>query len=155
VTASRPDVMFSVCMCARFQASLRGSHLKAIKRILWYLKHTPNVGLWYPKGAKFELVGYSNSDYAGCKVERKSTTGTCQLLGRSLVSWSSKKQNSIALSTVDAEYYGGINPRYHKMVHGPHHLRWSGHPARKIKAYITRLQVVLDIVIVPNRLFCL
>ena len=58
----------------------------------------------YPKGAKFELVGYSDSDYAGCKVERKSTSGTCQLLGRSLVSWSSKKQNSVALSTAEAEY---------------------------------------------------
>ena len=77
VTASMPDVMFSVCMCARFQASPRESHLKATKRILRYLKHTPNVGLWYPKGAKFKLVSYSNSDYAGCKVERKSTLGTC------------------------------------------------------------------------------
>ena len=74
MTASRPDVIFSVCMCARFQASPRGSHLKATNRILRYLKHTPNVGLWYPKGAKFELVGYSDSDYAGCKVERKSTS---------------------------------------------------------------------------------
>jgi hypothetical protein len=104
VTASRPDVMFSVCMCARFQASPRESHLKATKRILRYLKHTQDVRLWYPKGASFELVGYSNSDYAGDKVERKSTSGTCQLLRRSLVSWSSKKQNSIALSTAEAEY---------------------------------------------------
>ena len=71
VTASRPDVIFSVCMCVRFQASPRESHLKATKRILRYLKHTQNVGLWYPKGAKFELVGYSDSDYAGYKVERK------------------------------------------------------------------------------------
>jgi len=60
--------------------------------------------LWYPKGAKFELVGYSGSDYAGCKVERKSTLGTCQLLERPLVSWSSKKQDSVALSTAEAEY---------------------------------------------------
>jgi hypothetical protein len=104
MTASRPDVMFSVCMCARFQASPRESHLKATKRMLRYLKHIQNVGLWYPKGLKFELIGYSNSDYAGCKVERRSTSGTCQLLGRSLVSWSSKKQNSIALSTIEAEY---------------------------------------------------
>jgi hypothetical protein len=95
VTASRPDVMFSVCMCARFQASPRESHLKATKRILRYLKHTQNVGLWYPKGAKFELIGYLDSNYAGCKVEKRSTSGTCQLLGRSLVSWSSKKQNSV------------------------------------------------------------
>jgi hypothetical protein len=60
--------------------------------------------LWYPKGAKFELIGYSNSDYAGCKVERRITLGICQLLGRSLVSWSSKKQNSVALLTAEAEY---------------------------------------------------
>jgi hypothetical protein len=104
VTASRPDVMFSVCMCARFKTSPRESHLKAIKEILRYLKHTQNVRLWYPKGAKFELIGYSNFDYAGCKVERRSTSGTCQLLGRSLVSWSSKKQNSVALSNVEAKY---------------------------------------------------
>ena len=76
VIASRLDVMFSVCMCAKFQASPRESHFKATKRILRYLKHTQNVGLWYPKGAKFELIGYSDSDYAGCKVERRSTSGT-------------------------------------------------------------------------------
>jgi hypothetical protein len=104
VTALRPDVMFSVCMCARFQASPRESHLKATKRILRYLKNTQDVGLWYPKGFNFELIGYSNSDYAGCKVDRKSISGTCQLLGRSLVSWSSKKQNSVALSTAEVEY---------------------------------------------------
>jgi hypothetical protein len=103
-TASRSDVMFSVCMCARFQASPIESHLKATKRILRYLKHTQDVGIWYPKGANFELIGYSDSDYAGDKVKRKSTSGTCQLLGRSLVSWSSKKQNSVALSTTEAEY---------------------------------------------------
>jgi hypothetical protein len=103
VTASRADVMFSVCMRARFQSSPE-SHLKATKRILRYLKHTQNVGLWYPKGAKFELIGFSDSDYAGCKVERRSTSGTCQLLRRSLVSWSSKKQNSVALSITEAEY---------------------------------------------------
>jgi hypothetical protein len=76
VTLSRPDVMFSVCVCGRFQASPRESHLKATKRILRYLKHTQNIGLWYPKGAKFELIGYSDLDYAGCKVERRSTSGT-------------------------------------------------------------------------------
>jgi hypothetical protein len=91
ITASRPDVMFSVCMCARFQASPREIHLKVAKRILRYLKYTLNIGLWYPKGAQFELIGYSDSDYAGCKVDRKSSSGYCQFLGRSLVSWSSKK----------------------------------------------------------------
>ncbi len=96
--------MLSVCMCARFQANPKECHLVAVKRILRYLVHTPNLGLWYPKGATFDLLGYSDSDYAGCKVDQKSTTGTCQLLGRSLVSWSSKKQNSVALSTAEAEY---------------------------------------------------
>ena len=102
--ASRPDIMLSVCMCARFQANPKECHLVAVKRILRYLVHTPNLGLWYPKGSKFNLLGYSDSDYAGCKVDRKSTSGTCQFLGRSLVSWSSKKQNCVALSTAEAEY---------------------------------------------------
>jgi hypothetical protein len=91
-------------MCARFQASPRESHLKATKRILRYLKHTQIVGLWYPNGTKFKLVGYSDSDYVGCKVERKSTLGTCQLLRRSLVLWSSKEQIIVTLSTTKAEY---------------------------------------------------
>jgi hypothetical protein len=77
VTTSRTDVMFCVCMCARFQSSPRESHLKATKRILRYLKHTQNIGLWYPKGTEFELIGYFDSDYAGCKVERRSTSSTC------------------------------------------------------------------------------
>jgi len=76
----------------------------AVKRILRYLVHTLNFGLWYPKGSNFNLLGYSDCDYTGCKVERKSTLGTCQFLGRSLVSWSSKKQNLVALSTVEAKY---------------------------------------------------
>jgi hypothetical protein len=72
----------------------------AIKRILRYLVATPCFGIWYPKGSTFDLIEYSDSDYAGCKVDRKSTSGTCQFLGRSLVSCSSKKQTSVALSTV-------------------------------------------------------
>jgi hypothetical protein len=102
--ASRPDIMPSVCMCARFQANSKECHLIVVKRIFRYLVHTPNFGLWYPKGSTFELLGYSDSDYASCKVDRKSTFGTCQFFGRSLVSWSSKKQNSVALSTAEAKY---------------------------------------------------
>jgi hypothetical protein len=102
--ASRPDIMLSVCMCARFHANLKECHLIAIKRILRYLVRTPNLGLWYPKGSTFDLLSYSDSDYAGCKVDRKGTTRTCQFLGRSLVSWSSKKQNSVAVSTAEVEY---------------------------------------------------
>ena len=100
--ASRPDIILSVCMCARYQAAPKECHLKAVKRIVRYLIHTPNFGIWYPKRSCFDLVGYSDSDYAGDKVDRKSTSGTCQFLGRSLVSWSSKKQNSLSLSTDEA-----------------------------------------------------
>ncbi|KAK1387877.1 hypothetical protein POM88_016055 [Heracleum sosnowskyi] len=81
LTASRPDIMFATCLCARFQADPKESHLVAIKRIFRYLKGTPNVGLWYPKNTGFELVGYSDSNYAGCRIDRKSTTGSCQFLG--------------------------------------------------------------------------
>jgi hypothetical protein len=102
--ASRPDIMLSVCMCARFQSDPRECHLVDVKRILRYLVATPCFGIWYPKGSTFDLIGYSDSDYAGCKVDRKSTSGTCQFLGRSLVSWSSKKQTPVALSTAEAEY---------------------------------------------------
>ena len=102
--ASRPDIMLSVCMCARFQAAPKESHHKAVKHILRYLAHTPTLGLWYPKGSAFDLIGYSDSDYAGDRVDRKSTSGTCHFLGRSLVCWSSKKQNCVSLSTAEAEY---------------------------------------------------
>ncbi|GMI96628.1 cysteine-rich RLK (RECEPTOR-like protein kinase) 8 [Hibiscus trionum] len=104
LTASRPDIMFSVCLCARFQASPRESHLVAIKRIFRYLIDTPTLGLWYPKDSTFNLHAFSDADYGGCKIDRKSTSGTCQFLGSMLVSWFSKKQNSVALSTTEAEY---------------------------------------------------
>jgi hypothetical protein len=91
-------------VCTRFQANPEECRLVAVKRILRYLVHIPNLGLRYPKGSTFDLLGYSDSDYAGCKVDQKSTTGTCQFLGRSLVSCSSKKQISVALSTSEAEY---------------------------------------------------
>jgi hypothetical protein len=74
--ASRPDIMLSVCMYACFQANPKECHLVAVKRILRYLVHTQNLGLWYPKGSFFDLLGYSDSDYAGCKVDRKGTMGT-------------------------------------------------------------------------------
>ena len=79
-------------------------NLTAVKRIFRYLKGTPNLGLWYPKDSGFDLIGYSDSDFAGCKLDRKSTTGGCQLLGGKLVSWTSKKQNSVSTSTAEAEY---------------------------------------------------
>jgi hypothetical protein len=101
---SRSDITLSVCMCARFQATPKDCHLRAVKRIMSYLVLRSNLGLWYSSGSHFELLGYSNANYTGCKVDRKSTSGTCQLLGQSLVSWSSTKQNSVALSRAEAEY---------------------------------------------------
>ncbi|KAK8674769.1 hypothetical protein V6N13_032872 [Hibiscus sabdariffa] len=104
LTASRPDIMFSVCLCARFQANPKESHLKAVKRIFRYLLDTPSLGLWYPRDSTFDLHAYSDADYGGFKIDRKSTSGTCQFLGNMLISWFSKKQNSVALSTTEAEY---------------------------------------------------
>ena len=104
LTASRPDIMYATCLCARFQADPRDLHLVAVKRILRYLKGTPNLGLWYPKESGFNLVGYTDSDYAGSVVDRKSTSGSCQFLGRRLISWYSKKQQTVSNSTAEAEY---------------------------------------------------
>ena len=81
LTASRPDIMYSVCLCTRFQSCPKESHLIVVKIILKYLKGTMNIGLWYPKSNNFELIGFSDVDFAGCKVERKSTSDTCHFLG--------------------------------------------------------------------------
>ena len=101
---ARPDIMYSVCLCARFQSCPKKSHLSVVKRILKYLKGTMDIVLWYPKSHNFELIGFSNADFSGCRVERKNTSRTCHFLGQSLVSWHSKKQNLVALSTVEAKY---------------------------------------------------
>ncbi|WVZ70375.1 LOW QUALITY PROTEIN: hypothetical protein U9M48_019049 [Paspalum notatum var. saurae] len=104
LTATRPDIPFAVCLCARYQASPRTSHRQAMKRIFRYLKFTPELGLWYSSGSSLFLRGFSDADHAGCRIDRKSTSGTCQLLGTSLVSWSSRKQASVSLSTTKVEY---------------------------------------------------
>ena len=104
LTASRPDIMFAVCVCARFQASPKASHLAGAKRILRYLKGQPKLGLWYPSEGDLELVAYTDSDCGGCNQNRKSTSGGCQFLGGRLVSWQCKKQTSVAISTCEAEY---------------------------------------------------
>ncbi|WVZ80441.1 hypothetical protein U9M48_027914 [Paspalum notatum var. saurae] len=104
LTATRPDIQFAVCLCARYQGSPRTSHRQAVKRIFRYLKFTPELGLWYSSGSSLSLRGFSDADYTGCRIDRKSTSDICQLLGTSLVSWSSRKQASVALSTTEAEY---------------------------------------------------
>ncbi|GKA10567.1 putative ribonuclease H-like domain-containing protein [Tanacetum coccineum] len=109
LTASRPDIMFAVCACARFQVTPKASHLNAVKRIFRYLKHQPKLGLWYPRDSPFELEAYSDSDYGGASLDRKSTTGGCQFLGRRLISWQCKKQTIVANSTTEAEYVTAAN----------------------------------------------
>jgi hypothetical protein len=86
LTASRPDIMFSVCLCARYQANPKESHLVALKRILRYVKGTLNLGLWYGRQTELNLIGFTDADFAGDRLDRKSTSGTCQFLGGSLVS---------------------------------------------------------------------
>ncbi|GJX98397.1 reverse transcriptase domain-containing protein [Tanacetum coccineum] len=109
LTASRPDIMFAVCACARFQVTPKASHLNAVKRIFRYLKHQPKLGLWYPRDSPFELEAFSDSDYGGASLDRKSTTGGCQFLGRRLISWQCKKQTIVANSTTEAEYVAVAN----------------------------------------------
>ncbi|GKD79568.1 hypothetical protein Tco_1342189 [Tanacetum coccineum] len=104
LTASRPDIMFSVCLCARFQEAPKTSHLEAVKHIFRYIKGTTHLGLWYPKGTVIETVVYADSDHAGDYVDRKSTSGICTFVGCCLTSWFSKKQTALAISTIEAEY---------------------------------------------------
>jgi hypothetical protein len=104
LTATRSDIQFSVCLCAHFQVSPRTSHQQAVKRIFRYLRYTPELGLWYSASSSLSLLGFSDVDFAGCQVDRKSTSGTCQFLGSSLVSWSSRKQSSVSQSTTEVEY---------------------------------------------------
>ncbi|GKA22000.1 retrovirus-related pol polyprotein from transposon TNT 1-94 [Tanacetum coccineum] len=99
LTASRPDIMFSVCLCARFQEAPKTSHLEAVKRIFRYIKGTTHLGLWYPKGTDIETVVYAEFDHAGDYVDRKSTSGICTFVGCFLTSWFSKKQTALAIST--------------------------------------------------------
>ncbi|GJS64934.1 putative ribonuclease H-like domain-containing protein [Tanacetum coccineum] len=104
-----PDIMFAVCACARFQVTPKVSHLHAVKRIFRYLKGQPKLGLWYPKDSPFDLEAYTDSDYAGASLDRKSTTGGCQFLGSRLISWQCKKQTVVANSTTEAEYVAAAN----------------------------------------------
>ncbi|GJU00314.1 putative ribonuclease H-like domain-containing protein [Tanacetum coccineum] len=104
LTSSRPDIMFAVCACTRFQVTPKVSHLHVVKRIFRYLKGQPKLSLLYPKDSPFNLEAYIDSDYAGVSLDRKFTTGGCQFLGRRLISWQCKKQTIVTNSTTEAEY---------------------------------------------------
>ncbi|GJV97833.1 hypothetical protein Tco_1549410 [Tanacetum coccineum] len=109
LTSSRPDIMFAVCACARYQVNPKVSHLHAVKRIFRYLKGQPKLGLWYPKDSPFDLEAYTDSDYARASLDRKSTIGGCQFLGCRLISWQCKKQTVVANSTTEAEYVAALS----------------------------------------------
>ncbi|GJU05313.1 putative ribonuclease H-like domain-containing protein [Tanacetum coccineum] len=109
LTASRPDIMFAVCACARFQVTPKTSHVNAVKRIFRYLKGQPKLGLWYPRDSPFDLEAFSDSDYARASLDRKSTTGGCQILNKRLISWQCKKQTIVANSTTEADDVAAAN----------------------------------------------
>nr|GEZ09142.1 hypothetical protein [Tanacetum cinerariifolium] len=105
LSASHPDIMFSVCLCARFQEAPKTSHIEAVKRIFGYIKGTSHLGLWYPKGTDLETIIYADSNHARDYVDRKSTSGVCTFMGCCLTSWFSKKQTTLAISTTESEYF--------------------------------------------------
>ncbi|GKA75359.1 hypothetical protein Tco_0781737 [Tanacetum coccineum] len=104
LTSSRPDLVFAVCMCARYQAKPTEKHLHAVKRIFQYLKGTIDMGLWYLKDSCITLIAYADADHSWCQDTRQSTSRSAQFLGDKLVSWSSKKQKSTAISSTEAKY---------------------------------------------------
>ncbi|PWA78868.1 Retrovirus-related Pol polyprotein from transposon TNT 1-94 [Artemisia annua] len=104
LTASRPDLLFAVGMYARYQSKPTKNHLEAVKRVFRYLQGTIHMSLWYPKNTAMALTAYSDADHAGCQDTRRSTSGGAQFLGDKLVSWSSKKQMSMSISSTEAEY---------------------------------------------------
>nr|GEY01136.1 copia protein [Tanacetum cinerariifolium] len=109
LTSLRPDIMFKVCACSRFQVTPKISHLHAVKRIFRYLKGKPHLGLWYPKDSPFNLVAYPDSDYAGVSLDMKSTTGGCQFLKCRLISWKCKKQTVVATSSTKADLVRNVD----------------------------------------------
>ena len=102
--ASRPDISYSVGVCARYQANPIESHMTTLKRIIKYVKNTAEFDVWYSKDTSDVIIGYSDADWAGNADDRKRTSGGCFYVSNNLVSWMSKKQNSISLSTAEAEY---------------------------------------------------
>lgn len=116
---SRPDILFNVCICIRFQSDPIESHLTTIKRIFRYLKGTTNLRLFYKKSPKYKLVEYCDADYAGMKLEKISTGGNNTFLGNNLISWSNKRQYTIGLSTIKAKCISitGCNTQFLWMKH--------------------------------------
>ena len=136
LTASRPDIMFAVSICSRYQAHPKISHLKAVKRIFCYLKGKPTLGLWYPTDDNFLLTAFSDSDYGGCNMNWKSTTGGCQFLGNRLVSWQCKKQMTVSTSTAEAKYNAASSCCSQVL--------WIQHQMRDYGLFLTQTPIHID-----------
>jgi hypothetical protein len=136
LTVTRPDIQFIVGLCARFQASPRSSHRMAVQRVFRYLKHTPEFGIWYSASSSLGLVGFSDADFAGCGIDRKSTSGTCHFLGPSLICWSSQKQSSVAQSTTKAEYVAAASCCLQ--------IFWIVHTMRDFEVMFERVPLMCD-----------
>ena len=104
LTANKPNILFVVCLCARFQINPKEPHMSALKWIFAYLKDSSDCDIFYSKHSDFSLRVYTDVDFGGSKTNRKNTNGPCQFLGHSLISRFSKKQSTVALSTTEAEY---------------------------------------------------
>ncbi|GJV11071.1 retrovirus-related pol polyprotein from transposon TNT 1-94 [Tanacetum coccineum] len=137
LTSSRPDLVFVVCMCARYQAKPTKNHLHAVKRIFRYLRGTINMDLWYSKDSCIALIAFADVDHAGCQDTRKSMFGSMQQLGDRLVSWSSKKQKNTAISSTEAEYIA-LSGRYIR-----HHFIKEQVENRVVELYFVRAEYQL------------
>nr|GEW22352.1 uncharacterized mitochondrial protein AtMg00810-like [Tanacetum cinerariifolium] len=151
LTSSRPDIMFAVCACARFQVTPKASHLYAVKRIFRYLKGKPHLGLWYPNDSPFNLVAYSDIDYAGASLDRKSITGGCQFLACRLISWQCKKNrhllplHQLRLNTFFGLYFLGLGLTMQVTKSSMKLLERTLHVTNVSSAgYITTPQMVLN-----------
>nr|GEZ69745.1 uncharacterized mitochondrial protein AtMg00810-like [Tanacetum cinerariifolium] len=143
LTSSRLAIMFAVCACVRFQVTPKVSHLHAVKRIFRYLKGKPHLGLWCPRDFPFNLVAYSDSDYVGDSLDRKSTTGGCQFLGFRLISWQCKKQTAVATSLTEAEYIDYLDEFYGPFI--PIHILDEERIRREHTDYINRMKMLFII----------
>nr|GEV85236.1 uncharacterized mitochondrial protein AtMg00810-like [Tanacetum cinerariifolium] len=149
LTSSRPDIMFAVCACAYFQVTPKTSHLHAVKRIFRYLKGKPHLGLLYPKDSPFNLVAYSDSNYAGVSLDRKSTIGGCQFLGCRLISWQCKKQTVVATSSTEADLDQTVSDKDSSNPLMPDNLPkivWcSTHHVALMKSWLVQKQMALGV----------